>query len=267
MKPQTQRRVIRVGIAVLASVAMLAALGGVVMAAPGGTRPGWGCGDDNHVHTGPRGRGSSEGNPCQNEQNAPHEQSIHLVLAVAGSTAAGSAFNLTVTAVDPNGNTLTSFGDTVHFSSSDNQASLPVDTTLTNGTGTFGATLRTAGNQTITASDASNSSVQAGSGTIAVSPLVATHLTVSTPTNVSANVGFTVTVTAQDEFNNTATSFGDTVHFTGSDGSASLPVDSTLSSGTGTFTATLRTVGNQTITATDTSNGSINGTSAAIGVS
>src|SRR5262249_38726895 len=52
-----------------------------------------------------------------------------------------------------------------------------------------------------------------------------------------------------------------TVHFTSSDGSATLPADSTLMAGTRSFSATLKTVGNQTITATDTANNSITGTS------
>ncbi|MBI4498958.1 MAG: hypothetical protein HY689_13785 [Chloroflexi bacterium] len=31
----------------------------------GGTRPGWGCGDRNHEHTGPRGYGGEQDSPCQ----------------------------------------------------------------------------------------------------------------------------------------------------------------------------------------------------------
>ena len=48
-------------------------------------------------------------------------------------------------------------------------------------------------------------------------------------------------VTAQDQFNNTATGYAGTVHFTSSDGQAVLPANGTLTSGTGTFSATLKT--------------------------
>ena len=48
---------------------------------------------------------------------------------------------------------------------------------------------------------------------------------------------FNFTVTALDPFNNTATGYGGTVHFTSSDGAAALPANSTLTNGTGTFTA------------------------------
>jgi hypothetical protein len=74
-------------------------------------------------------------------------------------------------------------------------------------------------------------------------------------------------VTAQDAFNNTATAYGGTVHFTSSDGQAVLPANTTLSSGTGSFSATLKTAGSQTITATDTVTASVTGTSNAIAVS
>src|SRR5439155_922031 len=76
-----------------------------------------------------------------------------------------------------------------------------------------------------------------------------------------------ITVTAQDAFDNTATGYSGTVHFTSSDGQATLPADGTLAGGVGTFLATLKTAGNQTLTATDTVTGSITGTSAPIAVS
>ena len=63
-----------------------------------------------------------------------------------------------------------------------------------------------------------------------------------------------VTVTAVDQVGTPITSYADTVHVTSTDPSAVLPPDSTLSSGSGTFQATLNTVGTQTFTVTDTSN-------------
>ncbi len=54
---------------------------------------------------------------------------------------------------------MTGYTGTVHFTSSDPVAVLPANTTLTNGAGTFSATLNTGGSQTITATDAYNSSI------------------------------------------------------------------------------------------------------------
>jgi len=54
-----------------------------------------------------------------------------------------------VTARNQKGNTIASFDDTLHFVSSDAHAGLPADVALTNGTGTFSATLNTTGGQFI----------------------------------------------------------------------------------------------------------------------
>src|SRR5205085_17850 len=140
------------------------------------------------------------------------------------------------------------------FTSSDGQAVLPSDSTLTNGTGTFSATLETAGSQTITATDTANSSITGTSNAIAVSAAAATHFAVSAPSSATAGSAFSFTVTALDQFKNASPTRRSTDLFTSSDGQAVLPTDSTLTNGTGTFSATLETAGSQTITATDTAN-------------
>ena len=103
-------------------------------------------------------------------------------------------------AYDPYGNKATGYGGTVHFSSSDGGASLPADSTLTNGAGTFSATLQTAGNQTITATDTVTSTVTGTSNTVAVSAAAATHFSVSAPATATAGGPFTFMVTALDAF-------------------------------------------------------------------
>jgi hypothetical protein len=191
----------------------------------------------------------------------------HFNVSAPSSATAGLAFNLTVTALDQFNNTATSYGGTAHFTSSDSTATLPANTSLTNGTGSFSASLRTAGNQTITATDTVNSSVTGTSNSIAVSAAAATHFSVSVPSTATAGSPFNFTVTALDQFNNTATSYGGTVHLTSSDSAATLPANSTLTNGTGSFSASLKAAGNQTITATDTVNNSVTGTSNSIAVS
>src|SRR5262249_1911857 len=64
-------------------------------------------------------------------------------------------------------------------------------------------------------------------------------------------------VTAQDQFNNTTTTYLGTVHFTASDTQAVMPSDSTLTSGTGGFSPTLKTAGTRLISAADTATSSI----------
>jgi hypothetical protein len=179
---------------------------------------------------------------------------------------AGTAFSFTVTALDPFNNTVTGYTGTAHFTSSDGSAALPANSTLTNGVGTFSATLNTPGSQTLTATDTANSGITGSSGAIIVSA-AAIHFSVSAPASSTAGNSFGFTVTALDASNHTATGYTGTVHFTSTDGQAGLPGDATLTNGVGTFTATLKTAGGQTITATDTAKPAFNGTSNLIAVS
>src|SRR5439155_13828242 len=82
---------------------------------------------------------------------------------------------------------------------------------------------------------------------------------------------FDITVTAKDQFDNTATGYTGTVHFTSTDGHATLPADTIFAAadqGVRAFVAgpVLGTSGNQTITSTDTNAQDITGTSATITV-
>jgi hypothetical protein len=179
-----------------------------------------------------------------------------LTLTIPATTTAGVSVNIGLKAMDAYGNTATGFSGTVHFSSSDSAATLPADTTLNSGQGTFPVTMKTSNSQTITATAPS---VTNGTGTILVNPGAATHLVLSAPASMQAGTQISVTVTALDGYNNTATGYSGTVHFTSTDGSATLPANSGLTSGQGSFQATLKTAGNQTVTATDTVTSSIIG--------
>ena len=191
----------------------------------------------------------------------------HFSVVAPASATAGTSFSFTVTALDGTNATDTGYTGTVHFTSPDGQAVLPADSTLTSGVGTFSATLKTAGNQTITATDNFNASITGTSGSINVSPAAATHYAVSAPASAIAGTAFMFTTTARDQFNNTATGYAGTVHFSSTDVNSSLPANSTLTNGVGTFSATLRTAGNRTISATDNVTVSITGTSNTVTVS
>src|SRR5579863_4328736 len=93
-----------------------------------------------------------------------------------------------------------------------------------------------------------------------------THLSVTSPAAAVLGVAFSFKVSALDSSNNVVTSYSGSVHFSSTDAQASLPADSTLTNGTATFSASLKTVGSQTITATDTLTPTITGTSNSISV-
>ncbi len=190
----------------------------------------------------------------------------HYSVSAPTTATAGTPITVTVTALSASNATVTGYTGTVHFTSSDGAATLPANATLTNGVGTFNVTLNTAGNQTVTATDTVTSSITGTSGNISVS-LVATHFSVSAPGTATSGTAFPFTVTALSAGNATVTGYTGTVHFSSSDGAASLPANAVLANGTGTFNATLNTTGSQTITATDTVTSSITGTSGNINVS
>jgi Chitobiase/beta-hexosaminidase C-terminal domain len=118
-----------------------------------------------------------------------------------------------------------------------------------------------AGTYTLTVTGTAASATHITTVTLTVSAATATHFAVSAPGTATAGTAFNLTVTAKDAFDHTVTGYGGTVHFTSTDPQAVLPANTALTSGTGTFSATPKTAGNQRVAATDTANATINGSS------
>jgi hypothetical protein len=194
---------------------------------------------------------------------------VHLVVSgLPATSAAGVANSFTVTARDSSNNVVASYAGTVHFSSTDPSATLPANYAFTAadaGSHTFtpGATFVSLGSRALTATDTANASIT-GSQTTTVGPGPATRLVVSGLASPStAGATQSLTVTAQDQFNNIATGYVGTVHLTSTDGRASVPADYTFTAadaGAHTFSGVvLDTAGQQTVTATDTVTSTITG--------
>src|SRR5262249_41565084 len=149
-------------------------------------------------------------------------------------------------------NTASTYAGTVHIATSDPQAVTPANNTLAGGIGIFSATLKTAGLQKVSANDTVTPSISGISNAITVSAAAATQFTVTAPSTATANIPFRFTVTALDQFNNLATNYAGTVAFDATDESSTLPPNTTLNGGVGTFNATLNASGIQVISATDT---------------
>ncbi len=184
-----------------------------------------------------------------------------FTVAGPASSSAGSPVNTTVTAYDIYGNAATNYTGNVALTSSDIQAGLPAAYSFTaadTGTHTFSITLKTAGPQTITARDAAKA-ISGTSPAIQVVPVAASTL------GLIGGGGFigsahTVTVMGRDPYGNVATSYNGTIHLSSSDPNTTISGDVVLTNGIGTFQVTPMTLGIQTLTATDTSNGSLLGT-------
>jgi hypothetical protein len=173
-------------------------------------------------------------------------------------TPAGTLGGFTATAQDKFGNLVIGYRGTVHLASSDAQVVLPADYTFTTadqGVHFFPATLKTAGNQTLTAIDTGNT-VVSGNASVPVVPAGLTKIVVAgLPTSsITAGTSLPVTVSARDAFNNTIPTFGGTVDFSSSDAQAILPARYTFTAGdqgTHVFIIIFTTGGGQSLTILD----------------
>jgi hypothetical protein len=186
-------------------------------------------------------------------------------IATVRGTQAGSAFDVTVAALDSRGRVDVNYRGAVRFTSSDAQSVLPADYRFTpadNGLHTFSVTLKSAGLRTLNVFDLGKPSLK-GKATIAVNAAEASALLVSgfrSPALVSAQ--HTFTGTARDAFGNVANGYRGTIAFSSSDADALLPNSysfSALDRGKRTFKATLKSPGVQSLTATDIANALLTG--------
>ena len=194
----------------------------------------------------------------------PAAASRFTVAGFPSPVTAGVAGSFTVTAWDAYGNRATGYTGTVRFTSSDAKAVLPGNYTFTAadaGMHTFSATLKTAGTQSLTATDTANAATHRHSSTSTVNPAAASRLLISAPASVKADAPFSLTVTVVDAYGNVVTGYRGTIAFRSSDSTAKLPRNYTFTAadqGVHTFTGlVLKKKGKQTITVTDTLNSSL----------
>ena len=188
----------------------------------------------------------------------------HFSVSAPASAIVGNAVTVTVTALDGSNAIATTYAGTVHFTSTDAGAVLPANSTFSGGVGSFSVKFSAAGTKHVTVTDTS-SSITGTSGSVNVTQST-THLSATAATTAAAGTSFVVTVKAVDGGGNVVTGYAGTVKLTSSDSAAALPANSTLSSGQHAFTVTLKTAGAQTVTAIDTANSAISGTTATIAV-
>ncbi|MCX6879523.1 MAG: autotransporter-associated beta strand repeat-containing protein [Verrucomicrobia bacterium] len=178
----------------------------------------------------------------------------HFAISTIGSpqTAGTAITGITITAQNARNETVTNFTGTVTFSGTAGV------------TGTSGVFVGGVSSDSVTPTTAGSGMTlivtgagKTGSVTFDVIAGAATSLTASGfPSPQTAGVPGSVTVTAKDAYNNTATGYTGTIQITSSDGAADLPANYTFvpgDNGVHTFTAavTLKTQGVQSINATD----------------
>jgi plastocyanin len=190
-----------------------------------------------------------------------------LQVMAPASVTAGSPFDITVIALDSNGNIVPSYAGTVTLTSSDPfPGVLPASYTFTladQGTHTFsgGGTLFTAGPQTLMVQDTGAGTIS-GTAALAVGAAPANHLVITAPATAVSGTAFDVAVTALDPYGNVDTNYLGTVTWSTNDldPGVLLPLDYlfvTADGGTHIFPGgvTLVTLGTETLTVADTASG------------
>ena len=192
-------------------------------------------------------------------------------VANPGPQTAGIGFDDTITALDGYGNLVTGYTGphTLVFSGPSNSPNSdtpsypsPVNFNLGVGDAT-GIILVDAQTTALTATE---SPIMGTSTDFVVSAGSADHYVVAAPPTATVAVPFTVTITAYDVDGNLAVGYDGTAELASSIGNV-LPTSITLVNGTVSFSATLDTAGDQTITAEDSVTTSISGVSGIIDVS
>ena len=193
----------------------------------------------------------------------PGVANLLVVSGLSTPRTAGVVGTVTVTAQDTLGNTATAYAGTVHFTSSDAQAALPSDYAFVSedsGAHTFsdGVTLKTAGTQSVTATDTVTDSITGTQSAVTVNADVASSanstLTAS-PSTVPAD-GFsiaTITIAAKDAYGNGIPGIAAaniTVAVSGANNTVGQPTAPTDASGRTTRTLASPSAGTKIVSAT-----------------
>jgi hypothetical protein len=186
-----------------------------------------------------------------------------------GTQAAGTAFNIKITARDAGNSTVTAFTGTVNLTTNAGTITPTVSASFVNGVVTQSVTLNLSGiNRTITATQTGGSATgTSNTFTVNAGAFVKLQLLVpgetaapgtgsgktGTPTAQTAGVAFNVTVNAVDANWNLANTIVDSITLSSTDSIATLPAKDALIAGTKTLSVTLKRAPSQTITVRDAS--------------
>src|SRR5260370_30505675 len=105
-----------------------------------------------------------------------------MVSGFPTAATAGVAGTVSATAQDAFGNVVQSYTGTVHFTSTDSQAGLPADYTFVggdNGAHSFSVTLKTAGTQSLTATDQTTATITGTQSGITVAAAAASKFAIA----------------------------------------------------------------------------------------
>jgi hypothetical protein len=170
---------------------------------------------------------------CGSHGAGPDVVVAAFALSQPVNAVAGVPVTFRVTALDSSGAVVKGYRGTVQFASDDAHGTTPSDITFTAadaGLVNARAVFKTAGERSFVVVDRSNPNLF-GIVHLVVLPAAAAQLALSGPSAVTAGTPISLQVTAFDPYQNQATGFGGTVHFSSTDAAAQLPADTALAPG------------------------------------
>ncbi|TMQ05212.1 MAG: hypothetical protein E6J91_41190 [Deltaproteobacteria bacterium] len=185
--------------------------------------------------------------------------------ALPANAVAGQSLVMSIAARDPFNNLATTFSGRAKLTSGDPSDVLPPTTPLIGGVATVSLEFTRAGDHVATVTDEAATIPATNTTTVAVRPAAPSRVAIS-PTNQTTTAGTaeSFSATLVDFFNNTATNYAGTLHFTAiGDPNAVVPADFTFSAGDAgahTFSATLKTAGSVSVAVSDTVASGLSGT-------
>lgn len=164
---------------------------------------------------------------------------------------AGVSTEVRILARDAAGELMRSFNGTATLTSTDTAATLPATVTFREGKAEVRVTFATVGAQSLTVTGGVDGSITASASTTVAPPLVVTRFAVLIPRFAAIGMPVSGRLVALDASGRVVPSFSGTVNLTSSDTAAVLPATVTFRGGFATVRVTFKTVGMQTLTATD----------------
>jgi hypothetical protein len=181
----------------------------------------------------------------------------HFIFSTIAGSTAGTPFSITITAKNALGSTITNYVGTNALNVSIGTISPAITGNFVNGVWTGSVTVTGAGSGVWLST--SGFGMTGTSGTFTVNPATFDHFTFSPITAQTSSSAFNISVTAQDVYNNTVTSYVGAPSLTCSGGSINPTVMTAFVAGLGSTSVTIPSNSSGvTITATD---GSHSGTS------
>jgi hypothetical protein len=183
-----------------------------------------------------------------------------IVVRLPMNVASGSPIRVEAFALNADARVVPGYNGTVKVTSSDSSAVLPAEVTFREGRAVFDVTFATPGEQTLTLNDTADATLTGYGVTTVVDPAVATRFLVRLPMHIPQGSAIRVEALALNAAGLPMPNYTGMVKVISSDAGAGLPTGVTFRDGRAVFDVTFATLGEQTLTVTDTANATLTGT-------